>query len=44
LDKEQVTAAFTAACTAAHTTANGKAPVIESKSGWYNVDSGKTFV
>lgn len=39
LDKEQVIASFTAAYTAA----NGKAPTIEAKSGWYNVDGGKNM-
>ncbi|WP_026375059.1 hypothetical protein [Aestuariibacter salexigens] len=37
LDKEQVIAAFTEAYTAA----NGKAPEIEAKGGWYSVDGGK---
>ena len=37
LDKDEVVAAFTAA----YKKANGKAPSIESKSGWYSVDGGK---
>ncbi|WP_334020596.1 hypothetical protein [Alteromonas sp. S015] len=37
LDKDAVVAAFTAA----YKKANGKAPSIESKSGWYSVDGGK---
>ena len=36
-DKDQVIAAFTEAYTAA----NGKAPVIEAKGGWYSIDGGK---
>ena len=39
LDKEQVIAAFTEAYTAV----NGKAPIIEAKGGWYNVDGGKNI-
>lgn len=39
LDKEQVIAAFTEAYTAA----NGKAPAIEAKGGWYSVDGGKNM-
>ncbi|MFQ3192959.1 MAG: hypothetical protein ACI936_004113 [Paraglaciecola sp.] len=39
LDKEQVIAAFTEAYTAA----NGKAPTIEAKGGWYSVDTGKNI-
>jgi len=37
LDKEQVIAAFTEA----YTKANGKAPQIEAKGGWFSVDGGK---
>lgn len=37
LDKDQVIAKFTEAYTAA----NGKAPEIEAKGGWYSVDGGK---
>lgn len=37
LDKDQVIAEFTAA----YTQANGKAPEIEAKGGWYSVDGGK---
>ena len=37
LDKEEVIANFTAAYQAA----NGKAPAIEAKGGWYSVDGGK---
>ena len=37
LDKDEVIAAFTEA----YEKANGKAPSIESKSGWYSVDGGK---
>jgi hypothetical protein len=36
-DKDQVIAAFTEAYTAA----NGKAPVIEAKGGWYSINGGK---
>ena len=39
LDKEQVITAFTEAYTAA----NGKAPAIEAKGGWYSVDGGKNM-
>jgi hypothetical protein len=39
LDKDQVIAAFTEAYTAA----NGKAPTIEAKGGWYSVDAGKNI-
>jgi hypothetical protein len=39
LDKDQVIAAFTEAYTAA----NGKAPTIEAKGGWYSVDGGKNM-
>lgn len=39
LDKDQVIAAFTEAYTAA----NGKAPEIEAKGGWYSVDGGKNM-
>jgi hypothetical protein len=39
LDTEQVIAAFTEAYTAA----NGKAPAIEAKGGWYSVDGGKNM-
>ena len=39
LDKDQVIAAFTEA----YTTANGKAPTIEAKGGWYSVDGGKNI-
>jgi hypothetical protein len=38
-DKDQVIAAFTEAYTAA----NGKAPVIEAKGGWYSIDGGKNL-
>lgn len=37
LDKDSVLAKFTAAYEAA----NGKAPTIEAKGGWYSVDGGK---
>lgn len=37
LDKDQVIASFTEA----YTKANGKAPQIEAKGGWYSVDGGK---
>lgn len=37
LDKDEVIANFTAAYEAA----NGKAPQIEAKGGWYSVDGGK---
>lgn len=37
LDKDEVLANFTAAYQAA----NGKAPQIEAKGGWYSVDGGK---
>ena len=37
LDKGQVIDKFTLA----YTKANGKAPVIEAKGGWYSVDGGK---
>ncbi len=37
LDKDAVIAAFTDAYQKAH----GKAPSIESKSGWYSIDGGK---
>lgn len=37
LDKDQIIAKFTAAYEAA----NGKAPEIEAKGGWYSVDGGK---
>ena len=37
LDKDEVVAAFTEA----YKKVNGKAPSIESKSGWYSVDGGK---
>lgn len=37
LDKDQVIAAFTEA----YTKANGKAPTIEAKGGWYSVDGAK---
>ncbi len=37
LDKDQVIAAFTEA----YTKANGKAPSIEAKGGWYSVDGAK---
>jgi len=37
LDKDKVIAEFTKA----YTEANGKAPSIEAKSGWYSVDGGK---
>ena len=39
LDKDQVIAKFTEAYTAA----NGKAPQIEAKGGWYSVDGGKNM-
>lgn len=39
LDKDQVIAKFTQAYTAA----NGKAPEIEAKGGWYSVDGGKNM-
>ena len=39
LDKDQVIAAFTEA----YTVANGKAPSIEAKGGWYSVDGGKNI-
>lgn len=39
LDKEAVLADFTAAYQAA----NGKAPEIEAKGGWYSVDGGKNL-
>ena len=39
LDKDTVIAAFTEAYTAA----NGKAPTIEAKGGWYSVDGGKNM-
>lgn len=39
LDKDQVIADFTEA----YTKANGKAPTIEAKSGWYSVDGGKNI-
>ncbi|MFC3095529.1 hypothetical protein DRW07_08575 [Alteromonas sediminis] len=39
LDKEQVIAAFTEA----YTKANGKAPQIEAKGGWFSVDGGKNM-
>ncbi|WP_299071498.1 hypothetical protein [uncultured Paraglaciecola sp.] len=39
LDKDQVIAAFTEAYTAA----NGKAPTVEAKGGWYSVDGGKNM-
>lgn len=39
LDKDQVIAAFTEAYTAA----NGKAPKVEAKGGWYSVDGGKNI-
>jgi len=39
LDKDQVIAAFTEA----YTTANGKAPTIKAKGGWYSVDGGKNI-
>lgn len=39
LDKDTVVAAFTEAYTAA----NGKAPTIEAKGGWYSVDGGKNM-
>ncbi len=39
LDKDLVIAAFTQA----YTTANGKAPEIEAKGGWYSVDGGKNI-
>ena len=37
LDKDQVLEQFTAA----YTKANGKAPTIEAKGGWYSIDGGK---
>ena len=37
LDKDQVIEQFTEA----YTSANGKAPSIEAKGGWYSVDGGK---
>lgn len=37
LDKDQVIDKFTLA----YTNANGKAPTIEAKGGWYSVDGGK---
>ncbi|WP_088328431.1 hypothetical protein [Lacimicrobium sp. SS2-24] len=39
LDKEQVIEKFTAAYKAA----NGKAPKLEAKGGWYSVDGGKNM-
>jgi hypothetical protein len=39
LDKDQVIAAYTEAYSAV----NGKAPIIEAKGGWYNVDGGKNI-
>ncbi|GGD77968.1 hypothetical protein [Lacimicrobium alkaliphilum] len=39
LDKEQVIEKFTAAYKAA----NGKAPDLEAKGGWYSVDGGKNM-
>ena len=39
LDKDGVLAKFTAAYEAA----NGKAPTIEAKGGWYSVDGGKNI-
>ncbi|GAC28194.1 hypothetical protein [Brumicola pallidula] len=39
LDKDSVLAKFTAAYEAA----NGKAPIIEAKGGWYTVDGGKNI-
>ncbi|TKB03778.1 hypothetical protein E5672_06755 [Alteromonas portus] len=39
LDKDAVIAAFTEA----YKKANGNAPSIESKSGWYSVDGGKNM-
>lgn len=39
LDKDQVIADFSAA----YETANGKAPTIEAKGGWYSVDGGKNI-
>ena len=39
LDKDEVLAAFADA----YKKANGKAPSIESKSGWYSVDGGKNM-
>ena len=39
LDKDLVIATFTEAYTAA----NGKAPAIEAKGGWYSVDGGKNM-
>ena len=39
LDKDEVIAKFTEAYTAA----NGKAPQIEAKGGWYSVDGGKNM-
>ena len=40
LDKDEVVAAFTEA----YKKANGKAPSIESKSGWYSVDLGNNLI
>jgi len=39
LDKDEVIASFTAAYEAA----NGKAPTVEAKGGWYSVDGGKNM-
>lgn len=39
LDKDQVIEKFTQA----YTKANGKAPTIEAKGGWYSVDGGKNM-
>lgn len=39
LDKEQVIEQFTKA----YTSANGKAPTIEAKGGWYSIDGGKNI-
>ncbi len=39
LDKDKVIADFTAA----YEKANGKAPEIEAKGGWYSVDGGKNM-
>ncbi|MCF2946966.1 hypothetical protein L0668_02530 [Paraglaciecola aquimarina] len=39
LDKDQVIAAYTEA----YTKANGKAPNIEAKGGWYSVDGAKNI-
>lgn len=39
LDKDAVIAKFTEA----YQKANGKAPVIEAKGGWYSVDGGKNI-